>query len=563
MPTRRFTVEILGDAKDLEKAVKRTNTSLATIKPAADSAGISLSDITGKAGAVGVGLAGIGTASAAASVVAAGALAGVGLAIAGIGIAAAATSQQVKADFADMAADAKMQMQKAAAPLIPVLTNAAGQFKGIIDQQLAPALGGAFDALAPALNSLVNALGPALKPITGVIEDIAKAAGPVIESIASGLGPLLEGIAGFFKPILAEAGELAPVFGQVFAAVGQLLPIFGQLIAVLAKAGAPLLGPLLDLVVQLAQGLLDGLAPVLPDISAAFLALIKAVTPIIPLAAELFATVLADAAPVLTQLIEALAPVIAQLADELAPVLPDLIDSLFQTQAAFLPLLPVLANLLISLTPLIPIIAGIIEHLLSWDAAVIGPVIGALGKLLSYAPGVFNTVLKVVLGFFGALIDGAANAFGWVPGLGGKLKKAARDFENFKDDVNSQMALINSRKIITLDVVERSTVKKSGTSGAGGTVRRFASGGLALPGLAMVGEEGPELVEFTRPARVIPAGRTRQMLSGASAASGVATAPTVIEIRSDGGRMGELLLQVLREAIRVRGGDVQVVLGRG
>ena len=48
-----------------------------------------------------------------------------------------------------------------------------------------------------------------------------------------------------------------------------------------------------------------------------------------------------------------------------------------------------------------------------------------------------------------------------------------------------------------------------------------------------------------------------------SAASGVATAPTVIEIRSDGGRMGELLLQVLREAIRVRGGDVQVVLGRG
>jgi len=46
---------------------------------------------------------------------------------------------------------------------------------------------------------------------------------------------------------------------------------------------------------------------------------------------------------------------------------------------------------------------------------------------------------------------------------------------------------------------------------------------LALPGLAMVGEEGPELVEFTRPARVVPAGPTSRILAGAAAQSGPVT----------------------------------------
>jgi hypothetical protein len=40
-----------------------------------------------------------------------------------------------------------------------------------------------------------------------------------------------------------------------------------------------------------------------------------------------------------------------------------------------------------------------------------------------------------------------------------------------------------------------------------------------------------------------------------------AGAPVQIVIRSDGGKMGELLLSVLREAIDLRGGNVQIALG--
>lgn len=44
----------------------------------------------------------------------------------------------------------------------------------------------------------------------------------------------------------------------------------------------------------------------------------------------------------------------------------------------------------------------------------------------------------------------------------------------------------------------------------------FAKGGQALPGLAMVGEQGPEIVRFNTPGQVYTASETRQMLSGGS-----------------------------------------------
>ncbi|WP_282698201.1 hypothetical protein [Streptomyces sp. CC208A] len=50
--------------------------------------------------------------------------------------------------------------------------------------------------------------------------------------------------------------------------------------------------------------------------------------------------------------------------------------------------------------------------------------------------------------------------------------------------------------------------------------------------------------------------------AGAPAATGRAQAPTVIEVRSGGSRMDDLLVEVLRNAIKDRGGDVQLALGQ-
>lgn len=53
----------------------------------------------------------------------------------------------------------------------------------------------------------------------------------------------------------------------------------------------------------------------------------------------------------------------------------------------------------------------------------------------------------------------------------------------------------------------------------GGPVRAFAKGGFAAPGWAMVGEEGPELVNFSKPGRVYTAKETANALNAPMAGS--------------------------------------------
>lgn len=90
----------------------------------------------------------------------------------------------------------------------------------------------------------------------------------------------------------------------------------------------------------------------------------------------------------------------------------------------------------------------------------------------------------------------------------------------------------------------------------GGIVGHAAEGG-ARGGLVKVGEHGEELVRLPYGSQVIPNGKTQDMLSGAGSGG-----RTVLEIRSDGSKLADLLLEILRKAIRVRGGNVQLVLGR-
>ena len=48
-------------------------------------------------------------------------------------------------------------------------------------------------------------------------------------------------------------------------------------------------------------------------------------------------------------------------------------------------------------------------------------------------------VVDGILGPLGTILKGAATAFGWVPGIGSKLKGASAAFEQFKNDVNKSL----------------------------------------------------------------------------------------------------------------------------
>jgi hypothetical protein len=83
-----------------------------------------------------------------------------------------------------------------------------------------------------------------------------------------------------------------------------------------------------------------------------------------------------------------------------------------------------------------------------------------------------------------------------------------------------------------------------------------AAGGPA-GGWTLTGERGPELVRLPFGSQVVPAGQSAAMMGG-----GGGGGPVVIELRSSGNAIDDMLLQILRKAVRVRGGNVQLVLGR-
>lgn len=145
--------------------------------------------------------------------------------------------------------------------------------------------------------------------------------------------------------------------------------------------------------------------------------------------------------------------------------------------------------------------------------------VAAAGKWMwdSVLKPTFRFVVAGFLGLVGGIINGAADAFGWVPGLGPKLKSAAAKFNTFKDEVNYSLSQIHD-KVVNVDTYYKEHGIRPTTKGAVRLTEihdRFASGTNFAPGgPALVGEQGPEIVNLPRGSQVIPAGPTAAMLGG-------------------------------------------------
>ena len=82
-------------------------------------------------------------------------------------------------------------------------------------------------------------------------------------------------------------------------------------------------------------------------------------------------------------------------------------------------------------------------------------IIGAFEAVGDAVKTLWNRVLKPTFRFIveawlkvaGWIIEGAARAFGWVPGIGPKLKTAARKFGEFRQGVNNQLNQINDEGV--------------------------------------------------------------------------------------------------------------------
>ena len=131
-------------------------------------------------------------------------------------------------------------------------------------------------------------------------------------------------------------------------------------------------------------------------------------------------------------------------------------------------------------------------------------------------------VIRFILNGFASITEGIARmldglgnipGFEWAKTAADKMNGAAAAARSMAAGIND----IPDRKTVTITLDGQITAKAQSilTAKSGGTLntRVFARGGYAAPGWAIVGEEGPELVNFTRPGRVYTASETAAMLS--------------------------------------------------
>jgi len=141
---------------------------------------------------------------------------------------------------------------------------------------------------------------------------------------------------------------------------------------------------------------------------------------------------------------------------------------------------------------------------------------GAFDGIKSAASGMWKGV-KSVLGFLvdkylsvmGALVNGAAKAFGWIPGLGPKMKRAAAAFNREAKKIRDGIRGIPSQKQINITI---STKVRDQTGwydprnhGINIPAPKKAAGGPVAAGMPyVVGEHRPELFVPRQTGRILP-----------------------------------------------------------
>lgn len=410
--------------------------------------------------------------------------------------------------------------------------------------------------------------------------------------IAKGLGPL-GGVSLLVAESLAKIVDALP--DQVLQA---LVPVIAAIVAVMklwAIAQAALNAVMLVNPVILIIAALAGLVAILVYaykhsetfrniVNEAWKSISDAVMPIIE---AIWKSIKEDLVPAFMDLIDALKPVVAWFIEQMVPYVREAF-------ASFMMIVQGAVNIIIGI---IKVFTGILTG--DWEKVWEG-----LGQILEGAMGIFagiirqaiNTIATIWRVGMGALanittaigealgraassiasgfVNGVSTAWNWIGNALGWLRD--RIFGFFKGagewlkNAGEWMVYGLANGIYTVASWVGNAIRAVIPDWLEGYIPGFAHGGIVgaagggpRSGLVLVGEQGPELVRMAPGSTVIPHGKTRSMLEGGSRGGGGGDGVGTLYLDSAGSRMDDLLIELLRMAIRDRGGDVQVVLGRG
>jgi len=408
-----------------------------------------------------------------------------------------AQAQQVGAAFTTA-------LRGAALSLVPALTQAMSQIIPLI-QSLAGPLGQVFGASGTLIGPLVTGLGklaqdtlpllaqaftavaPLIKPILGgfdlfvtailpALTTLLKAASPAFTALAVVLGALGKAVAAIVTGIAPGLSASSALFETLGKVILILAPVLAQMAVILAQSLAPAFAAIAVLLVALAP---------------TFVALLKAVLPFLGGVLVNFANGLL-----------AISKLIGKFPDWLKLVALGFIalGIAMRLAAAGNPWVLLITAIIVAIGFLVThvdllkriwdVTWGAIKAAAkaAWDFIWNGfgkfllPLLGPVGLLALGVIEVYkhwNTILNLLkrfviqdfiapvvnafLTFVGTIIHAVASAFGWIPGLGGKLHDAAHAFDVFHAQVNASLAAITKSVNVDLTTSGKGQIIISGT----------------------------------------------------------------------------------------------------
>ncbi len=410
------------------------------------------------------------------------------------------------------------------------------------------------------LDRTINRVGASLKKFEKDTEDTSDRIGDIGGKAGRGfglkfsekLGPILAQ-APISPPLLAAATAAIPAIGAAVVS-GILLGLGGGVLAAgiisavkdpkVSKAfgglkeragkafagfGEPFKAPL----IRAAKTFGDTIERIAP----AFQRMGATMAPVIDKLAPAFATMIEKAMPGIEKAVTASVPLFEKLAEH-APAIGEAISKFFTKIAEGAPAaVKFLDTLLKGAAFVLPLLGSALNQLTghfnaTW--AIWRGIFNGIAAGWRFISGAAVTAKNFVVGQFNSLV-----AF-----LRGLPARAGRAFSGMFDGIKSAF-----RSAVNWVISRWNSFSIPGVSTPFGQIGGFSTPDIPMfhQGGTMPGAPGTEgLALLQAGEKVTPPGRSDRM---------------VLEIRSGGSKMDDLLVEILQRAVRLRGGDVQLVLG--
>lgn len=310
-------------------------------------------------------------------------------------------------------------------------------FKDTIKANFSNALESSLPVLGDSLLRLTDTISTQLETFAPALGESLVAITPLVEGFVNLIGPLLTGLLTTLSPILAQ---LAVAFGPIGDAITTVLDALGPalvpLAAALAQVGVAIAPVAAALGVQLANALV-ALTPLIIRMTNVFIPFLNY------LAAH--PTLLGDLAIGFIAVKTAMAGY--SIIDKVVSAVKALgVVTFIQTAAqqglnAALRANPIGA-IITAVTLLVTGFVLLYRHSETFRKGI--------GHLRDFAVTAFRFLVNAWMTAVGVLVKGAAFAFGWIPGIGGRLKQAASQVDQFKDSINASLDKITRQVDINI-----------------------------------------------------------------------------------------------------------------